>query len=95
MDMIKSFADKETEQLWNGKKSKAVPEQLREGAEAKLLSVDAATNEEELKVPPSNRAHKLVGKRDGQWSVSINKPYRVCFDFVDGDAYDVEITDYH
>ncbi len=93
--MIKSFADKETEKLWEGRKSKAVPAQLREKAEAKLLSIDIATTEEELKVPPGNRAHKLGGDRAGQWSVSINMQYRVCFGFEYGDAYDVEITDYH
>ena len=93
--MIKSFADKETEKLWDGCKSKAVPQQLREKAEAKLLSIDIATNEEDLKVPPSNRAHKLGGGRAGQWSVSIDLQYRICFAFVDGDAYDVEIMDYH
>ena len=93
--MIKSFADKETEKLWKGKKSKAVPQQLREKAEAKLISIDIATTEEELKTPPSSRAHKLGGDREGQWSVSINLQYRVCFWFEDGDAYDVEITDYH
>lgn len=93
--MIKSFADKETEKLWKGRSSKAVPQLLRERAEAKLVSIDIATDEEELKTPPSNRAHKLVGNRKGQWSISINSQYRVCFSFEDGDAHDVEITDYH
>lgn len=93
--MIKSFADKDTERLWRGQKSKVVPSQLREKAEAKLISIDVATSEEELKVPPSNRAHKLGGDREGQWAISINLQYRVCFSFEDGDAYDVEITDYH
>jgi proteic killer suppression protein len=93
--MIKSFKDRETERLWKGRKSKAVPEQLREKAVAKLLSVDIATNVEELRVPPGNRLHKLSGDREGQWSISINKQFRVCFMFEDGDAHDVEVSDYH
>jgi len=62
---------------------------------AKLLSVDIATNVEELRVPPGNRLHKLSGDREGQWSISINKQFRVCFMFEDGDAHDVEVSDYH
>lgn len=81
--------------MWKGRKSKAVPEQLREKAVAKLLSVDIATNVEELRVPPGNRLHKLSGDREGQWSISINKQFRVCFMFEDGDAHDVEVSDYH
>ena len=61
--MIKGFADKETERLWKGQKQKAVPQQLRERAVAKLLSVDIANNVEELETPPGNRLHKLGGKR--------------------------------
>ncbi len=93
--MIRSFADKETERLFGGRKSKAVPPQLREKALAKLLSVDIATDVRELEAPPSNRLHKLGGKREGQWSISINMQYRVCFEFKGGDAYEVEIVDYH
>jgi len=59
------------------------------------LSVDIATNVEELRVPPGNRLHKLSGDREGQWSISINKQFRVCFMFEDGDAHDVEVSDYH
>jgi len=93
--MIKGFADKETERLWNGRKSKAVPPHLREKAEAKLLSVDIATNVQELRVPPSNHLHKLGGDRQGQWAINVDKQYRVCFEFEGGDAYEVEIVDYH
>ena len=93
--MIKSFADKETKKLFEGGKSKAVPPEARERAESKLAVLDAAKNLEDLKVPPSNRLHKLSGDRQGQWSISTNMQYRICFVFKDGDAYDVEITDYH
>jgi proteic killer suppression protein len=93
--MIKGFADKETERLFKGRKQKAVPPHLREKAVAKLLSVDAATNVRELEVPPSNHLHKLGGRRQGQWAINIDKQYRVCFEFDGGDAYEVEVTDYH
>ena len=95
IDVIKGFKDKETEKLWKGRRSKAVPPHLREKAEAKLLSVDAATSVQELGVPPSNHLHKLGGKRKGQWAIDIDKQYRVCFGFEGGDAYDVEVVDYH
>ena len=93
--MIKSFADRETERLFRGRRSRAVPEQIRERALAKLISIDIADDLEELRHPPSNRLEKLRGDREGQWSVRINQQYRVCFWFEGGDAYDVEITDYH
>lgn len=93
--MIKSFADKETERLFRGRKSRAVPGQVRERALAKLLVLDAATDVEELRVPPGNRLERLRGERAGQWSIRINQQYRVCFSFKGGDAYDVEVVDYH
>jgi toxin HigB-1 len=62
---------------------------------SKLLVLNAATNVEDLRAPPSNHLEKLRGERKGQWSVRINKQYRVCFSFEGGDAHDVEITDYH
>ena len=93
--MIKSFRDKETERLWKGRKTKAVPPDVRERALAKLVSIDIATNVEELKAPPGNRLKKLSGDREGEWSIRINQQYRVCFVFEGGDAYEVEVTDYH
>ncbi len=93
--MIKSFADKETEKLFQGGKSKAVPPQIRERALSKLLILNAATNVEDLRIPPGNRLEKLRGGREGQWSIRVNQQYRVCFSFEGGDAQDVEITDYH
>jgi proteic killer suppression protein len=93
--VIKSFADKETKKLFEGGKSKAVPPDVRERAESKLAVLDAAKTLEDLRVPPSNRLHKLSGDRQGQWSISINMQYRVCFEFEGGDAYGVEIVDYH
>ncbi len=93
--MIKSFADKETERLWKGRKSKAVPGDVRERAFAKLTSINIATDVEDLKAPPGNHLHTLGGDREGQWAININNQYRVCFVFEGGDAYEVEVVDYH
>ena len=93
--MIKSFADKETQRLFGGRKSKAVPTELRERALSKLLVLNAATNVEDLRAPPGNRLEKLRGDREGQWSIRVNRHYRVCFSWIGADAHDVEITDYH
>jgi proteic killer suppression protein len=93
--VIKSFADKETERLFRGRKSKAVPTELRERALSKLLVLNAATNIEDLRAPPGNRLEKLRGDREGQWSIRVNRQYRVCFSWIGADAHDVEITDYH
>ena len=70
---------------WNGRKLH----------ERKLEYIDIATCIEDLKVPPSNHLHVLKKDREGQWAISINDQWRICFRFVDGAAYDVEITDYH
>lgn len=93
--MLKGFAGRETGRLWKGRRSKAVPPHLREKAVAKLLSIDIAADVRELEVPPGNRLHRLGGDREGQWSIRINRQYRICFRFEGGDAYEVEITDYH
>jgi toxin HigB-1 len=93
--VIKSFADKETQRLFRGRKSKAVPTELRERALSKLLVLNAATNVEDLRAPPGNRLEKLRGDREGQWSIRVNRQYRVCFSWIGADAHDVEITDYH
>jgi toxin HigB-1 len=93
--VIRSFADKETQRLFRGRKSKAVPTELRERALSKLLVLNAATNVEDLRAPPGNRLEKLRGDREGQWSIRVNRHYRVCFSWIGTDAHDVEITDYH
>lgn len=93
--MIKTFADKRTKDLYESGKSKRFPANIWERALRKLEYLDLATSLLDLKVPPSNRLHKLERDRAGQYSISINDQWRVCFRFEDGDAYDVEITDYH
>jgi proteic killer suppression protein len=93
--MIKTFADKETQLLFITGKSKRLPPDLFRRALRRLEYINLAITLNDLKVPPSNRLHALSGDRDGQFSISINDQWRICFRFVDGDAYDVEITDYH
>jgi len=93
--VIRSFADRQTERLFRGRRSRAVPTEIRERALAKLVAINVATNVEELRIPPGNRLEKLRGDREGQWSIRINQQYRVCFLFEGGDAYEVEVTDYH
>lgn len=93
--MIKTFADKRTRDLYENGKSKRFPPGMWERALRKLEYLELATSVTDLKVPPSNRLHKLECDRMGQYSISINDQWRICFRFEDGDAYDVEITDYH
>jgi proteic killer suppression protein len=93
--VIKSFKDKETQKLFMGRKSKAVSTDVTRRAQRKLRDLELAQSVEELKVPPSNRLHKLSGRRKGQWAISVDKQYRICFYFEDGHAYEVEATDYH
>ncbi len=93
--MIKSFADKQTLSLYTDGKSKRLPSEVIKRALRRLEYVDLATSLDDLKVPPSNRLHALKDDRAGQHAISINDQWRICFRFADGDAYDVEITDYH
>ncbi len=93
--MIRSFADKQTAALFDGLRVKALPAQMQDIARRKLKGVDAANEIDDLRVPPGNRLEKLSGDRRGQWSIRINDQWRVCFRWADGDAHDVELTDYH
>ncbi len=93
--MIKTFANKETQQLYIKGKSKHVPSDLIRRAVRRLEYINLAKKIEDLRVPPSNRLHALKGNREGQFSISINNQWRICFRYIDGDAYDVEIADYH
>ena len=93
--MLKGFADKETEKLWNRQRSKAVQANLQRGALRKLTQLNNAEDLNDLRIPPGNKLEKLSGERAGQYSIRINIQYRVCFTWEDGDAYDVEIVDYH
>ena len=93
--MIKTFADKRTKELYDSGKSKRFPPGVWGRALRKLEYLDLATTVNDLKLPPSNRLDKLERDRVGQYSISINDQWHVCFRFEDGDAYDVEMTDYH
>jgi len=93
--MIKTFADKETQKLFVSGKSKRLPSDLLRRAIRRLEFIHFANGINDLLVPPSNRLHTLKGNRKGQHSISINDQWRICFRFIEGDAYDVEITDYH
>jgi proteic killer suppression protein len=93
--VIKSFADKRTRDLYVSGKARRLPSEITARALRKLEQINAATILGDLKVPPSNRLHDLKDDRKGQHSISINEQWRICFRFVDGDAFDVEICDYH
>jgi proteic killer suppression protein len=93
--MIKSFADKRTQELYVTGKAKQFSAEIAKRAARKLEYVDLATRLDDLNVPPGNRLHALGGNREGQHAISINDQWRICFHFVDGDAYDVEVCDYH
>ena len=93
--MIRSFADPETEKIWNGEVSRNLPSDIQRRALDKLKLINAAATLNDLRNPPSNRFHALDRDRAGQHSVSINMKWRICFVWKDGDAHDVEIVDYH
>ena len=92
--MTKGWADKESRKLFDGKPSR-VPTQIRERALSKLQTLDAAPSLDTLGKVPGNRLESLRGDREGQHSIRINVQYRVCFRWESGDAYEVEVTDYH
>jgi proteic killer suppression protein len=93
--VIKTFGNKDTQQLFLKGKSKRLPSDLVRRAIRRLEYIHYAASLNDLRVPPSNRLHALKGDRKGQHSISINEQWRICFRFIEGDAYDVEITDYH
>lgn len=93
--MIKTFADKHTREVYIKGKSKHFPPDIYRRAVRKLEYIDLATSLDDLRVPPSNRLHGLGKGRKGQYSITVNDQWRICFSLVDGDAFDVELTDYH
>lgn len=93
--MIRSFKDKSAAALFAGLPPKRLPAELRKRAREKLDALHYAVTLDDLRVPPANRLEKLSGDREGQWSIRINAQRRVCFVWRDGDAWDVEIADYH
>jgi toxin HigB-1 len=93
--MIRSFADEETERFFTTGTSRRLPRDIQRRASQKLRIINAATDVEDLRSPPSHRLEVLRGDRAGQHSIRINDQWRICFRFADGDAHEVEIVDYH
>jgi proteic killer suppression protein len=93
--MIKTFKCKETERLFNGKFSRRLPHDIQRMAARKLEMLHATTELESLRIPPSNHLEALSGNRLGQYSIRINKQWRICFVWYDGNVFDVEMVDYH
>jgi len=93
--MIKSFRDRETEKIWNQERSKKLPENIQQVALRKLFLLSRSKDLEDLRVPPGNQLEKLKRDREGQYSIRINDQWRICFNWNDTDATNVEIVDYH
>ena len=93
--MIKSFRDGLAESIWKRKRIKGFPNELFKSARRKLGFLEDAVELRDLRIPPGNHLEALKGNREGQYSIRINDQWRVCFRWSDGNAFDVEITDYH
>lgn len=93
--VIRTFANSDTQNLFNTTKSRKYPQGIIMRAITRLNWLDTASMVNDLRIPPSNHLEKLKGDREGQHSIRINNQYRVCFIFKNGNAFDVEIVDYH
>ena len=93
--MIRSFGSKETESIWNGKRVTKLPLGIQNLGRRKLRMLNNAQDLNDLRIPPSNRLEKLAGKLKKYHSIRINKQWRIIFQWKDGNASEVEITDYH
>ncbi|XVV04606.1 type II toxin-antitoxin system RelE/ParE family toxin [Actinosynnema sp. CA-248983] len=93
--VLRSFADRETERVWQRSRSRGLDPNVQRVALRKLAILDAAEVLEDLRVPPGNRLEKLQGDRAGQYSIRINQQWRICFRWTDAGPEDVEIVDYH
>ncbi len=93
--MNRSFADKEAEKIWEGTASRRLPGDIQSVARRKLRMLNNAATLDDLRIPPANRLEALKGNRKGQHSIQINDQWRVCFQWKSGDAFEVQIVDYH
>lgn len=93
--VIRNFADREAERIWDGTPSRRLPAGIQPIVRRKLRVLNSAVTLDDLRIPPGNRLEALKGDRRGQHSIRINEQWRICFHWKDGDAYDVEIVDYH
>ncbi len=93
--MIRTFKDREAERIFGRERSPRLPQYIQPLALRKFRMLNRSTTLQDLRVPPANRLEKLYGDRAGQHSIRINNQWRICFRWREGDAYDVEIVDYH
>ena len=93
--MIKTFGDKESEKIWNGIQSKKLPNEIQDVARRKLRMLNNAQDVNDLRIPPANRLEKLKGNLEDYYSIRINNQWRIVFQWLNNDAYDVKIIDYH
>ena len=93
--MIQSFKNKETQKIFERKRSRKLPSDIQQVALRKLRMLNRAETLRDLRVPPANRLERLIGNRQGQHSIRINSQWRICFEWFDGNALNVEIVDYH
>lgn len=93
--MIKTFGDKESEKIWNGIRSKKLPNEIQDVARRKLRMLNNAQDVNDLRIPPANRLEKLKGNLEDYYSIRINNQWRINFHWLNNDSYDVKIVDYH
>ncbi|MFT5195687.1 MAG: proteic killer suppression protein [Cellvibrionaceae bacterium] len=93
--MIVSFVDNETEKVFNREFSRRLPQDIQRSALRKLRMINRAIDVNDLRTPPGNRLEQLEGNRSSEYSIRINQQWRICFVWEDGNAYDVEMVDYH
>ena len=93
--MIRTFKDKETQKIFERQRARKLPSDIQQVALRKLRMLNRAETLQDLRVPPANRLERLVGNRNGQYSIRINEQWRICFEWQEGDALNVEIIDYH
>ena len=93
--MIRNFKDKETQKIFERQRSRKLPSEIQQVALRKLRMLNRAETLQDLRVPPANRLERLMGNRDGQYRIRINDQWRICFEWQEGDALNVEIVDYH
>jgi toxin HigB-1 len=93
--VIQNFKDKETQKIFERLRSRKLPSDIQQVALRKLRMLNRPETLQDLRVPPANRLERLVGDREGQYSIRVNDQWRICFEWQDGEALDVEIVDYH
>lgn len=93
--MIRTFKDKETQKIFERRRSRKLPSDIQQVALRKLRMLNRAETLQDLRVPPANRLERLKGDREGQYSIRVNDQWRVCFEWKDGDSFNVELVDYH